>query len=119
MDLIYLYLYTRGFIYWVIYKSIYIKPHTYPTYTNSPPIMSVILEAIVVGLFIVLIGTISAATVGKLFKVDLPPACDDWNRAHTMEISLFATGVIAHLLFEYMGANSWYCRNGSACQKGV
>ena len=77
--------------------------------------MNLIAEAVVVGLFIVIIGTIVAATVGKLFKVDLPPVCSDWNRNRTMEISLFVTGVLGHFLFEAIGANAWYCRHGNAC----
>lgn len=76
-----------------------------------------LIEALVVGLFIMLIGTIMAGSVGKLFKVDLPPVCSDWNRNYTMEVSLFATGFIGHLLFEAMGANAWYCKNGHACQE--
>lgn len=78
--------------------------------------MNLIAEAVVVGLFIVIIGTIVAATVGKLFKVDLPPVCSDWNRNYTMEISLFVTGVLGHFLFETIGANAWYCRHGNACK---
>jgi hypothetical protein len=28
----------------------------------------------------------------------------------------FVVGVCAHLLFEYIGANTWYCSNGNACK---
>ena len=31
--------------------------------------------------------------------------------------SNFLLGVIVHLLFEYIGANKWYCKNGNACKE--
>ncbi len=31
--------------------------------------------------------------------------------------SLFLLGAIAHLLFELIGANKWYCKNGTACKE--
>lgn len=55
-------------------------------------------RALLDGVLIVVVGTLVAASVGKIFKVDLPPACKDWNRNYTMEISLFVTGVMAHYL---------------------
>lgn len=29
---------------------------------------------------------------------------------------VFVSGVVVHLACEVMGLNSWYCRNGFACQ---
>ena len=29
---------------------------------------------------------------------------------------VFMSGVLVHLICEFMGFNSWYCRNGFACQ---
>ena len=52
-----------------------------------------------------------------MFKVDLPPVCKDWNKNYIMEISLFLTGFLTHLAFEFMGANKWYCKYGNACLK--
>jgi hypothetical protein len=34
-----------------------------------------------------------------------------------MEIALFLTGVVTHLGFEFVGGNTWYCKNGVACKK--
>ena len=31
-------------------------------------------------------------------------------------LTVFLTGFISHLIFEYMGANKWYCKYGRACQ---
>lgn len=55
-------------------------------------------EALYEGLLVMLVGTVAAATVGKLFKVDLPPVCKEWNRNYTMEISLFFTGVMVYFV---------------------
>lgn len=79
--------------------------------------MKLIIEAIVVGFSLVVIGNAVGFLVGKLLATDLPSSCKDWNKKYVMEISLFMTGVVAHLLFEVTGVNKWYCKNGYACRK--
>ena len=74
-----------------------------------------IIEAVVVGIITVIIGNVSGLLVGSLLKVDLPELCKDWNKYYTMEISLFLTGFLIHLLCEFIGINKWYCKNGNAC----
>jgi ABC-type antimicrobial peptide transport system permease subunit len=76
-----------------------------------------IIEAIVVGIVMMVIGNIVGYFVGKQFATDLPPVCKDWNKNYLMEICLFLTGFIGHLLFELIGANKWYCKNGYACKR--
>jgi hypothetical protein len=34
-----------------------------------------------------------------------------------VRIAVFMTGVVGHFLFEFFGANKWYCKYGRACQK--
>ena len=79
--------------------------------------MILIIEAIVVGILTVIVGTIVGYVVGKLFSNDLPKICKTWNRNHIMEICLFFTGFIIHLICEFSGINKWYCKNGYACKK--
>lgn len=73
-------------------------------------------EAIIVGIVTVFVGTLVSWGLGKSFSVDLPPVCKDWNKNYVMEISLFLTGFLAHLGFEFAGFNKWYCKNGVACR---
>ena len=79
--------------------------------------IKLIVEAVIVGLIVVLIGTAVSFIAGKVFAVDLPPTCKEWNKNYVMEISLFLTGVLTHLGFEFVGGNTWYCKNGVACKK--
>lgn len=79
--------------------------------------MKLLIEALVVGIATVLVGSVVGIVVGKMMGSDLPSVCKDWNKKHAMEISLFLTGSTLHLLFEFMGANKWYCKNGVACSK--
>ena len=78
--------------------------------------MNIIIEAIVVGIMVVLVGSIVGYILGKLMGVDLPIVCKKWNKNHIMELSLFLTGVCVHLLCEYTHLNKWYCNNGDACK---
>jgi hypothetical protein len=79
--------------------------------------MHLIFEATIVGLMIVIIGTIVSFVLGKSFSVDLPPVCKDWNKNYVMEISLFITGFLGHLFGEVSGVNKWYCKKGFACKR--
>lgn len=79
--------------------------------------MKLLIEAVVVGVVVVIMGTLVTWLLGNTFSVDLPPVCKDWNKNYVMEISLFLTGVITHLVFEFAGINKWYCKNGNACRK--
>ena len=79
--------------------------------------MMVLGEAAIVGISVVLMGTLVSFLLGPMMKVDLPPVCNDWNKNFVMEISLVPTGFLLHLLFEYTGLNKWYCEKGYACNR--
>lgn len=78
--------------------------------------MNLIIESIVVGIIVVIIGSIVGYFLGKTMGINLPQVCKTWNKNHIMELSLFLTGVIVHLLCEYTQLNKWYCKNGNACK---
>jgi hypothetical protein len=77
--------------------------------------MHVFMEALIVGILTVIIGSGVSYILGDSFKVDLPPVCDSWNEKYIKEITLFLTGIIIHLTCEFAGANKWYCKYGNAC----
>lgn len=68
-----------------------------------------IVEAIVVGCVIVMMGYPSS-----LLALKVLPMHDDDHRP-VMYLSLFLTGLFSHLLFEVSRINSWYCANGFSC----
>ena len=78
--------------------------------------MHYVLEALVVGIIVIFIGNLSVYLVGKSFSVELPEICDTWNKYYTMEVSLFVTGFLTHVICELSGINKWYCGNGYACR---
>ena len=75
--------------------------------------MNLIIEAIIVGILILVVGTCVSYLIRLCIKSTLPQVCKDWNKNHVMEICLFSTGFIAHLLCELTGINKWYCTNGN------
>jgi len=80
--------------------------------------MKLLIEALVVGVATVIIGTLVGFIIGKYFSSsNLPKICKTWNKNHIMEICLFLTGFILHILCEFSGINKWYCKNGNACSK--
>lgn len=76
-----------------------------------------LVEALVVGLLVLVVGIVVSFGVGALFSVDLPAVCKKWNKNYRMELCLFLTGFIIHLVCELSGINKWYCKNGNACSK--
>ncbi|MBA42452.1 MAG: hypothetical protein CMF62_00395 [Magnetococcales bacterium] len=77
-------------------------------------IKQVLIEAIVVGIITIITGNIAVFIISKSLdlKPKLPEICDTWNKFYTLEVSLFLTGVLTHLAFEYSpygNMNKWYC----------
>jgi hypothetical protein len=77
--------------------------------------MLLIYEAGAVGIVVVLVGVVVSGIVG-MFHKQTKSVCKDWNKNHVMELTLFLIGVFSHLLFEFLGFNRWYCKNGHACK---
>lgn len=78
--------------------------------------MHYIVEAIIFGIMVAIIGNITPLIIGKRFSNELPDICNTWNKYYVMEVSLFLTGFLAHILCEFIGINKWYCKNGFACK---
>ena len=75
-----------------------------------------IMESAFVGIILVLVATVVSKMFGKDVEKKLPPKLRDWNKDHVMEKSLFVSGFMIHILFEFSGVNKWYCKHGSACK---
>ena len=78
--------------------------------------MQIIAESAIVGVMTVIVGSLVGFILSKFVASDLPKVCKKWNNFYVMEISLFFTGFIIHLLCEFSGLNKWYCINGNACK---
>lgn len=76
-----------------------------------------LVEALIVGIVIVIIGLAVSKLASPVLGVKLPEECEAWNDKYVMEGTLFLTGFLGHLFFEVIGANKWYCTNGVACKK--
>ena len=76
-------------------------------------IYKILIEAIVVGIMVVIVGNIIGYGLSKIMTISpvTDAVCKDWNKYYIMELSLFLTGACVHLLCEFSGINNWYCKN--------
>ena len=65
-----------------------------------------LIEALFVGVLVVFIGM---AINMCMEKVKL-------ERTRKQVLALFISGVVTHIICEYVGLNKWYCKNGNACK---
>jgi hypothetical protein len=76
--------------------------------------LQLLLEAFVVGISTVIMGTVVGFIVGKTVSSNGSATAkgqNDWNKYYVMEISLFFTGFFLHLVYEILGLNNWYCKD--------
>jgi|TARA_B110000908_G_C10257391_1_gene456544 hypothetical protein len=73
--------------------------------------MRLLLEAVCVGMITLVVGLLIGKILVSFLSVKLPDACKNWNKYHIMEINLFLTGFLIHILFEILGLNKWYSVN--------
>ena len=90
---------------------------------DSNYILHLFKEAVVVGVFTTLIGTavglyFKSISLNQFIKSKFTYFQNDSNNFLIMALGLFLTGFSAHVLFESLGGNKWYCTNGVACLPG-
>jgi hypothetical protein len=82
------------------------------------PYVKLLIEAIVVGIFFAIVGIIASfiakGFVPSAIAPEFKAACAVWNKYYVMEITLFLTGFLGHLICEAFGINAWYVINGAA-----
>ena len=73
----------------------------------------VLIEATVVGVCTVIMGTIISFVISQIvpsYGTSDSRDSKDWNKYYVMEIALFFTGFFLHIVYEILGLNSWYCK---------
>ena len=75
--------------------------------------MSLLIEALVVGIMTAILGFIISTLFMMLNKDFSFKKYSFWWQVLG---SFFVTGVIIHLVCDGTGINKWYCKNGNACK---
>ena len=74
----------------------------------------VLLEAIISGIAVLVIGLIVNWLSQSWRKDHLLSIRPEFHMSR-LGLNLFITGVLVYIIAEFSGANRWYCRNGNAC----
>lgn len=79
----------------------------------------IILESLIIGVITLIIGNLVTNLLFKFKDVDDNESLDStlvkYSNSYIFHIILFLTGVILHLLLEYVGLENWYCEK--VCMK--
>ncbi len=71
----------------------------------------IIIEGIILGLILIVVGYIVRYLAHLVVPRDLPATCDDWNKYHIFEITLFFTGFITHVTLKTFRLVDWCYTN--------
>ena len=71
----------------------------------------VLMQAVVVGISTVIMGSIVGFVISQLVPSTGTKDSKDWNKYYVMEIALFFTGFFLHIAYEVLGLNAWYCKD--------
>lgn len=74
--------------------------------------MLLIKEVIFVGIITAIFGFLISTGL-MFFNKDFKLA--EYHFWPQVMLGYFITGMIIHILFEMLGFNKWYCKNGNAC----
>ena len=78
--------------------------------------MNLLLEAVLVGLTVLLIGLLVSWGYKAIVDPSVPQVFADLDKGYSTEIVLFTTGFLGHLLFVFSGASDWYCKNKASAR---
>jgi hypothetical protein len=77
--------------------------------------MHYIKESIFVGILVGVIGLIVSTSI--MFLTDDKFTVKKYTFWPSVLASFVITGIISHIIFEIVGINKWYCKNGYSCAK--
>lgn len=78
----------------------------------SKSVLTILIEAVVVGLALIPIVYLSGTVASKVAsKPSLPEICSKWNENYIMEVNIFLAGFFFHVIAQYTGLNKWYVDN--------
>lgn len=75
--------------------------------------MGLLAEMFVVGATNAIMGSLVSLVFMHMFSPDF--RLETYTFWKQVFLAFFFTGVILHVLFEFSGANAWYCKYGNAC----
>ena len=81
--------------------------------------MNLFIEAVLVGCAFIVLANLVGLGMSWFISTDtMPKDCEKWASQYTLtgNFMFFLMGFLGHLLFEWTGVNSWYCREGNACK---
>ena len=82
---------------------------------------TLIFESIIIGTITSILGNLVLKILLKFNSVDnndsLENLLNKYRNTYIIQTSLFFTGILIHLLLEYIGLNKWYCEKKCVGEK--